>query len=313
MADAKNMIFRINFDNLSIIENVSEARANNFTFYLETQSGSLPKLYPKSLKEIISQKVTTTKYIEEVLITRQGKSLLKTQNHHTAKELYYIEAIIGIPIRSKIRIEDITSRFLLQNIEQDSDLYDLKEEFEAENNIKIYELRRFGSRKNANNPSDYVLVTIFGIIVPEYIKKCGKDAACEKCREGFPGQDHSCNKRTFKCINCSARRLFRPSDSESSFAEVCKKQIDQRVSKEELSNILKEHVNETQMLIQTATADQAKIFNSMFENFPKSIFSTALQKNAQSSVMKRPSTQRQGKNLRSPILLKLTKRLIPGI
>ncbi|GBM39422.1 hypothetical protein AVEN_126307-1 [Araneus ventricosus] len=116
MADSKT-IFLSHIDNLSNIEKTSEVGANKFTFILEAQSGSLPKQYPKSLKENIRQKVTTTKYIEEMFISRQGKLLLKTQEHHMAKELCYIQAIMGIPIRSKIQVEHITSRFLLHNIE----------------------------------------------------------------------------------------------------------------------------------------------------------------------------------------------------
>ncbi|KAF8763780.1 hypothetical protein HNY73_021922 [Argiope bruennichi] len=126
------MILHNNFDNLSIIEKASEAGANKFTFILEAQNGSLPKVYSKSLKENIRQKITTAKYIDDMFISRQEKILLKAQNGHTAKELCYIEAIMGIPIR----IQYITSRFFLHNTEKTADLLDLRE-LEEENNIKI--------------------------------------------------------------------------------------------------------------------------------------------------------------------------------
>ncbi|GBM04453.1 hypothetical protein AVEN_35616-1 [Araneus ventricosus] len=108
-------------------------------------------------------------------------------------------------------------------------LQELTDEFEAENNVKIHEARRFLSNKSKNIATENVLVTIYGANLPQHIKlwltrqeillflakprQCRKcfsfshptskyknESICENCGEHHDIQ--SCTSPTLTCILC---------------------------------------------------------------------------------------------------------------
>lgn len=175
----------------------------------------IPKNNPKLIKENFGRKVTNLKNIQELIHTNNGKILAITSNKKTAQELTAVKSIIAKKVNTSIQTECNTIRFTL-HIPTYVTLTELKEELEAENALKIHNLRRFTKKLyNTQVPSEIVLVTIFGRIIPDHIKIwlsrqkvkifIDRPRQCSKCLL-FNHPTKYC-KSTQKCDRCSEEHI----------------------------------------------------------------------------------------------------------
>ncbi|GBM25883.1 hypothetical protein AVEN_94333-1 [Araneus ventricosus] len=97
------------------------------------------------------------KFIKLSKFTRQGKIFVKTNHVGAALEFSQFKALLGLPILVSLRIENITTRFLLRDIPFDTILRELKDE----NDFKVNEMRRLINKGNSVS-SENILITIYG-------------------------------------------------------------------------------------------------------------------------------------------------------
>ena len=136
--------------------------------YIITIKGNtvIPKSHPKLLKDNISLKITQPKKIESIRHTRTGL-ICSTYDHTTAKELLDIKLLLSIKTSTEINNTNFTSRFVLHNIPTDISLDELKAEIECENNLIVFECRRFTKKSTGGFcPTESVLITVIGTILP---------------------------------------------------------------------------------------------------------------------------------------------------
>lgn len=131
----------------------------------------IPKNNPKQIKESFMMKVNSIRNVQDLIHTNNGKILAITASKNTATELASIKAIVGKQVETTLQVESNSTRFLLNNIPINTTLEELKEEIEAENDLKVHSLRRFTRKINREQtPSELVLVSVFGRLLPESIK-----------------------------------------------------------------------------------------------------------------------------------------------
>lgn len=203
--------------------------ATKFNLFFKAASGSLPVTFPKQLKQNLTLKIKNVNLIEHIQFTRQNHLLIVTENLETAIEVSKIKAILGIPTICSVIYDQITSRFLLRRVPTDISLKELCDELEEENGIHIHEARRFSSRISQQKMSENVLITMYGTILPQYIKlwlirqeismffdqprqckkcylfthptaKCKYDFLCYKCGEHH--NPETCTSTEMKCGLC---------------------------------------------------------------------------------------------------------------
>lgn len=207
---------------------------NNYTLFISaiTPGASIPKKL-RDLKLELGQIIPSPASILNCKYTRNGKLLISTDSSDTAISLANLKTLFGIAVVPSLQIETITSRFLLTDIPVDIPLEELAAEVEA-NNLFVQELRRF-REKGGPNPSESVLVSVFGHHLPTEVKlfytvqkirlfidsvrqctkcfkfnhqtkKCPSEVhLCSKC-----GSNHlstNCDKNPPICVNCSGHHL----------------------------------------------------------------------------------------------------------
>lgn len=183
---------------------------STFTIIFSTSdnTSSIPR-DPYKLKLSLTESISHHSEIVKAVNTRQGKLLLQTSGPNAALELSQITDILGVPVTAKCPIDQITSRFLLRDVATSLDPKILIDEIES-NDVVVNNIRRF-NRKGTSEPSESVLVTIYGNTVPSEIKlfytviKLEKfidsPRQCGKCYK-FNHSMKSCNKKEGLCSNC---------------------------------------------------------------------------------------------------------------
>lgn len=222
--------------------------SGEYNILINPTSGSIPKTYPKALRDNLASKVSNPKKISSLRHTRGDKIIVSTSDPMTASEITNIKLLLSIPTTTNILTENVTSRFLLQGIPVGVSLQDLAEEIEEVNNISILEARRFQKRsKTSFIPTESVLITTFGVYLPQKIKLwyeirtinlfidrprmctnccawdhnikiCSKPRKCLRCSENHDPQ--SCNSASLLCPNCN---LNHPANDEA-----CQSKIDEK-------------------------------------------------------------------------------------
>ena len=190
---------------------------------------TLPQSNPKKLKEEIVKLVEKSGDIDTLKMTRQGKILLVTTVAEVAQKALKIQQIFNTPVEAYVIKENITTRFLLHDMDTTISCIDIAEELEEQGIVAI-EVRRF-LRKNKGDllPTPTILVTKLGTHIPQYVKLwyqrhklalfwdkprpclncfkfnhgtkvCKKEKVCVKC-----GGNHTseCKETSLKCSNCN--------------------------------------------------------------------------------------------------------------
>lgn len=148
-----------------------ENEVNNVVIFLRPKEGGIPRNRPKEFKAEIERKVRNNKKISAVRFTRNKMVLFETNDRECAEEIVKIDEILKVPVEAQIQTENITSRFVLHNIDTGISLAELGTEIQGENGVKIKEIRRF-TRKMQDRVmlTETVLVTIFGTRMPAEIQ-----------------------------------------------------------------------------------------------------------------------------------------------
>lgn len=225
-----SVILRAEHNVAEQVEFAFENGIEQLTVFFTPQNGIIPRNRPKQLKMELDSKITENKRIRNVKITRNNKILIETEDKTCAKEIAAITEILGIPVTSYIQSENITSRFVLHNIDTLIPLADIGNEIQNENNLRVKEVRRFTKRGLAGPQlTETVLITTYGTKLPNEIKffymlekikpffdkprqctncwrydhatrKCGNRMLCKKCG----GEHHfaSCEAEAAHCSNC---------------------------------------------------------------------------------------------------------------
>ena len=203
---------------------------NQVCIFLEPSTGSFPKNRPSILKHEIDSKVPSHDKIHCVKFTRTNKLLFETSDANCAQEIIKIDKLLDVPVTPYVQSDNITSRFVLHDIDPSISLMELGAEIQATNDIKVKELRRFTRKSSTGiHLSATVLVTIFGTVLPQEIKyfymiekikpfydrprqctkcwrydhatsKCKNEPVCKFCAESHPTE--SCTSPSKRCVNC---------------------------------------------------------------------------------------------------------------
>lgn len=176
--------------------------------YPESPGEAFTRNKPLKLKQELDTYFEASK-IENVRFTRNGNLLIQTKDYETAKIALNLNSVTGIKAKSRFNIEHISTRFLMYNVDKNTNLEEVAEGLETENNIKVCEILRFN--KKDKSPSNTVLVTIFGFNLPNQIKLwyqihnidlfIDKPRACYKCFAYNHPPKTCTNKQT--CVKCS--------------------------------------------------------------------------------------------------------------
>lgn len=221
-----NCIFS-SYNLLEQIEYGAVNGTNKFILCFNPKSDHIPRNCPKIIKDDLNVKVTNTKNIEEVIHARNGKLLVITEHKKTAEELANIKTIASTRVDVHIQIECNTISFILNRMPTDTSLSEIKDEIEHENGFKVHSIRRF-TKKGYNQPTETLLITIYGRILPTYIriwmnrqkisqffdkprqcvkcfkfnhptKFCKNNETCNQCGENHANVN--CQK-PLRCVNC---------------------------------------------------------------------------------------------------------------
>lgn len=207
---------------------------SNVCIFLEPLDGNIPRNKPLALKTEIDSILGLNAPVN-IRFARSGKLLLETSDGACAQAIAEINKILNVPVKASIKQETITSRFVLHNIDTSVRLEDLGKEIQAENPVKVKELRRFTKKENSStHPTETVLVTIYGTALPSRIKffymiekirpfydrprqclncwqfdhatvHCKNETKCRKC--GAKHASATCSTTDLKCSNCQAPHL----------------------------------------------------------------------------------------------------------
>ncbi|GBL92603.1 hypothetical protein AVEN_123780-1 [Araneus ventricosus] len=112
-----------------------------------------PQLNPFTLQSFIKDKINRHTSIQNMKFTRQGKIILTTQDPVCAAQLLNLERVVNIPVSTNVIWENITSRFLLYDIPTTVSLPELAAELTKNNEIEIFEIKRFVKQNNTREIS----------------------------------------------------------------------------------------------------------------------------------------------------------------
>lgn len=228
---ADGFLYISDADHSEILQRAVSNGVKEISIFFEGDNVNIPSSHPKALKADLLTKANGPLSIDLLKITRNGNILIVTRDFNTADRLLKINQILDIPVKAKLSMESISTKFLLFNIHHSTTSKDIKEELE-ENNIHAYEVRRFLKYSNKiPSPTGTVLVTMLGTSLPNSVnlwyqhhsismfidrprrctncckfthstKSCKQARACMKC-----GEEHdsvNCSNPTIKCANCNA-------------------------------------------------------------------------------------------------------------
>lgn len=193
------------------IEYAAENGAEKYIIIFNPTQDKISRSHPKLLKESFKNKVTKIGNIDEIIHTRNGKILAITKNLNTAKELVKINSLLLKEVIPSLQYETMTTRFLLFSIPTEENLDDVKKDIEDENQVKVHSITRFTKKHNNRYiNTETVLITIYGRILPQYIKIwmtrnrinlfVDKPRQCQKCF-GFDHPTKFC-KQMQLCVRC---------------------------------------------------------------------------------------------------------------
>ena len=165
------MHYRLNLTDVSKIQLASAVSRPVYTLFICSEIGGIPNNKPKTLKDEITNKITSHTKIDSLKFTRQRKIVIETKSEECAIEVLQLKQLLNVNVKVNLLRESVTSRFLLRNIPVNITLKELYEELCEENDIKILELCRF-TRKVVNEviPTQSVLVTVLGITLPKSVR-----------------------------------------------------------------------------------------------------------------------------------------------
>lgn len=196
---------------MEILEHLKINGIKEITLFIESTIGSFPSSHPKTLKADLVAKSNGHLYIDLLKITRNGDILITTHDHNMADRLLNNNKILNIPVRAKLSMESITTKFLLFNIHHSTTCKDkIKDDLE-ENNIHAFEVRCFLKFHNkVASSTGTVLVTKLGTALPDSVKLwyqyhrisifIDRPKHCDRCCK-FTHSTKSC-KQNIVCIKC---------------------------------------------------------------------------------------------------------------
>lgn len=222
-------VYKTTSSPLEIIQLLEHDRAEDITIFLVANSGVIPSVHPRRLKEEIKKIIPGHANIETLRLTRQGKLLFVTKSAETAQQIISIQALGNIPVTPVLQPECITTRFLLHDIPEDVSCKEIAEDL-YEAGISCWEVRRFIKYTNGQTiPTKTVLVTKLGTSLPSEIKlwyqrhkislfidrprccqncwaynhgtrNCKKEKVCRQCGSSHEG---ACKEGAKSCASCS--------------------------------------------------------------------------------------------------------------
>ncbi|GFY34923.1 hypothetical protein TNCV_154961 [Trichonephila clavipes] len=112
---------------------------------------------------------TIKKNILSISKTRNGEIIIKANNCETAKEALKIKEINGVKISTKLSYTGLTSSYILQGIDTEYTIDDIKSELENYN-YTIFDIQRFTKKTESGfKPIKTVKVTQIGCSIPERV------------------------------------------------------------------------------------------------------------------------------------------------
>lgn len=220
---------------LSLSEQAKSAHSfgvNKFSIFIKADSPhtGFPKQCPVKVKKEILGRIKDPSLISTVHFTKDNRVILETNDIFCAQEILGFTEFLSIPATPTLISDNIITKFLIRDIPLDILLYDLVQEIESENNLRVFEVRRFTKKINGiQSPSSSILVSVFGSSIPDRIKlwytrqpikifidnprqcglcfkfnhsssRCKSEALCSSC--GKPIHPGPCSTKMI-CVNCS--------------------------------------------------------------------------------------------------------------
>lgn len=135
----------------SYFENILlEASKVGTSVTLTAEKGSIPTTCHKILNDAIASQVPSHNCINFIKITRLGKLLVYTQSAETAITFLKIKSLLNIAVIASYLAEEISTSFLLYNIDPLVDCTGIVEEFDLIR-VKTLEMRRFLRQSSTPN------------------------------------------------------------------------------------------------------------------------------------------------------------------
>ncbi|GBN13748.1 hypothetical protein AVEN_163286-1 [Araneus ventricosus] len=113
----------------------------------------MPRSNPFQLHSYIKQVVPEHSNITNMKYTRQGKVLFSTSDPACAAELLALQNVLDIPVSTDVILENITSQFLISDIQTKATLEELAEELSRNKDIAITHMRRFVKQNSSSEVS----------------------------------------------------------------------------------------------------------------------------------------------------------------
>ncbi|KAG8201269.1 hypothetical protein JTE90_016755 [Oedothorax gibbosus] len=157
-------VFRPDLSPHSILELAYNAGfTKHFVIIINSISGIIPRTYPIKLKKELAASVSNPKLIESLTYTKSNKIICSTSDFKTATELLTIKKLLSCQTQAEIITENLTSKFILYNVPVGISSKDIADELCSENDISVYEVRRFQKKVKVNALRDQanMLVSMF--------------------------------------------------------------------------------------------------------------------------------------------------------
>ncbi|GFX24841.1 hypothetical protein TNCV_4489321 [Trichonephila clavipes] len=164
--------YRCNLTDIELLTKFAERQnlntSPNITIFLKSENG-FQNANPLKLKESIMKELTIKKNILSISKTRNGEIIIKTNNCETAKEALKIKEINGVKISTRLSFTGLTSSYILQGIDTEYTIDDIKSELENYN-YTIFDIQRFTKKTESGfKPIKTVKVTQIGCSIPERV------------------------------------------------------------------------------------------------------------------------------------------------
>ncbi|GFX09720.1 hypothetical protein TNCV_653191 [Trichonephila clavipes] len=165
--------YRCNLTDIELLTKFVEKQnlnlSPNITIFLKSEN-KFQNGNPLKLKESIMKAFTIKKkYFEYKQNKKRGEIIIKTNNCETTKEALKIKEINGVKISTRLSFTGLTSSYILQGIDTEYAIDDIKSELENYN-YAIFDIQRFTKKTDSGfKPIKTVKFTQIGCSIPERI------------------------------------------------------------------------------------------------------------------------------------------------